>query len=148
MKSVFDKLTRDALTSRIHALNENSKAQWGKMNVYQMVKHCVLAEEMFLGKTAYERTFMGRLFGSIALKNMLKDEKPIAKNTPTSPSFKVAELTGDLAAEKQRWIALVQEYDHFSNNDFEHWFFGKMTKEQVGWFAYKHIDHHLRQFNQ
>jgi len=28
-----------------------------------------------------------------------------------------------------------------------HPFFGKMTKEQVGYLAYKHTDHHLWQFN-
>ncbi len=44
-------------------------------------------------------------------------------------------------------ISLIEEYEDFSNHDFEHWFFGKMTKGQVGYFVYKHTDHHLRQFN-
>ena len=50
MKIIFDKTTRDELISRISALNENSTPQWGRMNIYQMLKHCTLAEEMFLGK--------------------------------------------------------------------------------------------------
>ena len=78
---------------------------------------------------------------------MLKNEKPLAKNSPTSPAFKIKELDGNLLVEKQQWMALIEEYGRFTNNDFVHWFFGKMTKEQVGYFAYKHIDHHLRQFN-
>ena len=41
----------------------------------------------------------------------------------------------------------MEEYAHFSNNDFVHWFFGKMTKEQVGYFVYKHTGHHLREFS-
>jgi hypothetical protein len=45
MNSVFDKATRDELISRINTLNENSTAQWGKMNIYQMLKHCILWEE-------------------------------------------------------------------------------------------------------
>jgi hypothetical protein len=77
---------------------------------------------------------------------MLKDETPLQKNAPTSPHFKIKEPRGNVSDEKFRWMALVQEYAKFSNNNFVHWFFGRMTKEQVGYFAYKHIDHHLRQF--
>jgi len=44
---------------------------------------------------------------------------------------------------------LINEYSAYSFPDysFVHPFFGKMTKEQIGYHAYKHIDHHLRQFN-
>jgi len=41
------------LIDRINTVNESSTPQWGKMNVYQMLKHSVLAEEMFLGKKEY-----------------------------------------------------------------------------------------------
>jgi len=147
MKSVFDKSTRDELIARINTLNENSKAQWGKMNIYQMLKHCVLCEEMYLGRKKYKRAFIGRVFGRIGLRDILKDERPLQKNAPTSAAFKITEGTGDVLAEKARWMQLMNEYAQYTNNDFVHWFFGKMTREQVGYFAYKHTDHHLRQFN-
>lgn len=146
MKSVLDQATREELINRINRLNENSKAQWGKMNVYQMLKHCVLCEELYLGKIKHKQTFMGRLFGKAGLKNILREGKEFPKNAPTSNIFKVKEESGDVASEKQRWIFLIEQYGHYSN-DFIHWFFGKMTKEQVGQFVYKHDDHHLRQFN-
>lgn len=47
---------------------ETSKAEWGKMNVYEMLKHFTQWEEMMLGKKKYKRAFLGRLFGKIALK--------------------------------------------------------------------------------
>ncbi len=147
MKSVLDKTTRDELIKRIHSLNENSTAQWGKMNINQMLKHCTLCEEMYLGKKKYKRAFIGRLLGRIGLKNLLKDEKPLGRNAPTSPAFRIKETNGDFASEKMKWVSLMEEYAQYSNNDFEHWFFGKMTIEQVGFFVYKHTDHHLRQFN-
>lgn len=147
MKTVFDKTTRDELINRINTLNENSTAKWGKMNVCQMTKHCAMADEMFLGKKQYKRVFLGRLIGKMALKNMLKDETPLSKNAPTKPEFKITETNGDLSSEKKKWTDLIKAYAKFSNPDFEHWFFGKMTKEQIGYFAYKHTDHHLRQFN-
>ena len=146
MKTIFDKSTRDELIRRINTLTESSTAQWGKMNVYQMLKHCVRCEELYLGKRMVKRAFMGRLFGKIGLRNILKDEKPLGRNAPTSPHFKIAETSGAFDVEKQKWIALINEYATFSAPHFVHWFFGKMTKEQVGQFVYKHTDHHLRQF--
>ena len=147
MKSVFDKATRDELINRINSLNENSTTQWGKMNIYQMLKHCTLCDEMFLGKKKYKRVFIGRLFGKIGLRNLLKDETPFKHNAPTGAGFKIKEAAGNVSAEKMKWISLMGEYAQYNNDEFEHWFFGKMTKEQVGNFVYKHTDHHLRQFN-
>lgn len=147
MKTVFDKTTRDELINRINTLNETSKAQWGKMNVFQMMKHCILWEEWVLGKVKYKRVLIGRFIGKMVLKNILKDENPLMRNTPTLPELKVRENTGDIASERAKWIGLIEGYEYFSNHDFIHSFFGKMTKEQIGYLAYKHTDHHLRQFN-
>lgn len=147
MKTLLDKETCDSLIARINLLDESSKPQWGKMNVYQMLKHCTLSEEMYLGRTKYKRAFIGRLFGKIALKSMLKDDSPLGKNTPTVPQCIVTETSGDIEAQKKQWIELIEEYGKTSKTDFEHTFFGKMTKEQIGQLAYKHVDHHLRQFN-
>ena len=146
MKSVFDKSTRDELIYRIGNLNENSRAQWGKMNVYQMVKHCTLWEEMISGKRKYKQVFIGRLFGKIALKSVLKDESPLRRNSPSIPDLIIKE-NGNVLYETAKWVTLLEENDRFSNHDFVHPFFGKMTKEQIGYMAYKHTDHHLRQFN-
>lgn len=146
MKTVFDQATRDELIQRIKSLDENSTPQWGKMTVYQMLKHCTLWENMVAGKQQYKRVFIGRLFGKLALKNELKEDSQIRRNSPTIPELLVKE-EGDVAAEKTKWIALIEAYAHFSNDNFVHPFFGKMTKEQIGYFAYKHSDHHLRQFN-
>lgn len=146
MKTVFDQAIRDELIDRINLLHESSVAEWGKMNVYQMLKHCTICEEMYLGRKEYKRVFLGRLFGKIGLRNILKDETPMQRNAPTGQGFKVQEANGDVSKEKIKWISLIEEYEHYSNNNFVHWFFGNMTKEQVGLFVYKHDDHHLRQF--
>lgn len=145
MKSILDKATRDEIMARINSLDENSKPEWGKMNVSQMLRHCTKWDEMALGKEKYKQSFLGRLFGKMALKDMLKDE-PIKKNLPTVPSFKIKENV-DVAEEKVKWLKLLNEYGDFSGSGFIHPFFGPMTAEQTGYMVYKHIDHHLRQFN-
>ncbi|HMH22999.1 MAG TPA: DUF1569 domain-containing protein [Puia sp.] len=147
MKTIFDKATRDELIARIKTLNENSKPQWGKMNIYQMLKHYVLWDEWISGKKTYKRQFLGRLFGKMALKSVLKDDRPMMRNAITYPEFKIKEKNGDVEAEKAKWITQTEGHAHFSNPGFVHTFFGKMTKAQIGYLAYKHADHHLRQFN-
>ena len=146
MKTVYDKVTRDELIRRINTLQENSTAQWGKMKVYQMVKHCRLWEEMMLGKKKYDRVFLGRIFGKMALNGMLKNEGPMGRNAPTIPALIIKD-DGDVSIEKSKWIVLLEEHAHAWAPDLVHPFFGKLTKEQIGHLVYKHGDHHLRQFN-
>ncbi|WP_303413521.1 DUF1569 domain-containing protein [Pontibacter coccineus] len=94
----------------------------------------------------YKQAFVGKVFGKIALRKMIKDAKPFDQNIPTSSQFKAKEESGDLEAEKLKWISLTQAYENYHNPAFIHDFFGKMTKEQIGILVYKHSDHHLRQF--
>jgi hypothetical protein len=148
MKTIFEKATRDELIDRIHSLNENCRPLWGKMNAYQMTRHCTIWNEWVLGKSdiVYRQDLLGKIFGKLALKSNTKDDKPLSKNMPAGKGFIVKEKTGDLNREKSIWITLTADYEKFSNDNFIHDFFGKMSKEQIGIFTYKHIDHHLRQF--
>jgi hypothetical protein len=148
MKTVFDQHTRNELVNRISTLDEKCARQWGKMNVYQMTQHCILWDEMILQNKKFKRPLIGVLLGKLFLKNEMKD-RPMRQNNPTIPELIVREPHGNIAANKQQWIALMNEYASYSPPDtgFIHPFFGKMTKEQIGYHAYKHADHHLRQFN-
>jgi len=148
MKTIFDEAARDELIRRIQSLGKGDEAQWGKMNVYQMVKHCTIWDEWVLGvhRPKYKQQLIGWIFGRMALKTFVKDDRPIQKNAPSSRPFIVKELDGDLELQKKAWIRCIAAYEHFANPGFIHDFFGKMTREQIGIFAYKHSDHHLRQF--
>jgi hypothetical protein len=147
MKTIFDKPTRDELITRMNTLKEHSTPEWGKMTAYQMVKHCTKWEQMIAGEILCKRSFIGRIFGKMALKDFMNADKPLMRNAPTAPELKVTETNGDITAQKAKWIALFEKNAQSSNPYFVHPFFGKMTREQVGCLAYRHIDHHLRQFN-
>lgn len=148
MKTIYDKHSRNELITRINLLDANSQRQWGKMNVFQMLRHNTYWNGWILGKEGhtYKQDLLGKIFGRIALKKMIKDEKPFDKNIPTSKQFKVKELNGDLESEKSKWIELLNDYGNYNNPNFIHDFFGRMTKEQIGILVFKHTDHHLRQF--
>ncbi|MCC9167897.1 DUF1569 domain-containing protein [Pontibacter harenae] len=148
MKTIFDQNIREELIERINQINKSNEPDWGKMNVSQMLKHNTYWNSWILGKDnhTYKQAFFGKLFGKIALRKMIKDEKPFDKNIPTSDQFKVKETTADVEFEKSVWISLIKEYENHDNPNFVHDFFGKMTKEEIGILVYKHTDHHLRQF--
>lgn len=148
MKRIYDKQIQEELFGRINSLNENSKRLWGRMTVRQMVKHCLLWNEMSFGKMNLKQVFIGRLFGKMALQSFIKDEKPIRHNIGTLPELKITEdVKEDLLSLKEQWVSSIQRYASLGNNHVSmHSFFGKMEREQIGLLAYKHTDHHLRQF--
>jgi hypothetical protein len=149
METIFDKTTRSKLIDRINSLTGNSKAQWGKMNVHQMTKHCIFWNDWVQGKTGlvYKQELIGFIFGKLALKGIMKDDKPLKKNMPAGKKFIIKDKGGDIELQKKNWIEGIVAYEHFSNPGYIHDFFGKMTIEEIGVLAYKHMDHHLRQFN-
>ncbi len=151
MKTMFDPQVRAGLQHRVALLTQDKKARWGKMNVYQMTKHCNIWNEWVLGKGRYanhiyKQSLLGKIFGRWALSNNTRDDKLIDKNMPAGKAFLAKDKEGDIAAQKTLWIQFIDAYEHFSNDRFVHDFFGRMSREQIGIFAYKHFDHHLRQF--
>jgi len=148
MKTIYDKQVQEDLINRINRLGENSQRQWGKMTVRQMIKHCLAWDEMSFGKMNLKQVFIGRLFGKMALKSFLKDNKPVRRNMGTLPELKITkEIKEDLNTLKERWTTSIQKYTTLKDNhEYIHSFFGKLNKEQIGVLAYKHADHHLRQF--
>jgi hypothetical protein len=147
MKSIFDNGVRTEVVTRIGSLNEDSKAQWGEMTVSQMVKHCALCEEYYFGNVKVKRSFLGRIVGQRAIAGLLKDENTgLGKNAPTALRLKVTDTGLNLEAGKEAWQKLIIRYGSFQGDNFNHWFFGSMTKKQLGEFIYKHCHHHLRQF--
>ncbi len=148
MNTIINAQTRNDLIQRIALLSDDSQRKWGQMDVKQMIKHCILADEMNQGKKKTKRAFLGRIFGKAILKHALKDDKPIVKNVGTLPEFKMTEtISDDLQNLKEQWVKSIQQYADIDDNHTSiHGFFGKMSKTQIGQLAYKHTDHHLRQF--
>ena len=146
MKSIFDSSTREELEKRVNSLSTQSSAQWGKMDVFQMIRHCTLCDEMFTGKIKIKRVFIGRLIGRMILKKALQEDRPFGRNAPTSPLLKTGPGGDDIEPLKKEWIRSIEKFSNYNNPDFTHPFFGPLTREQVGMFAYKHADHHLTQF--
>lgn len=147
MQNLFDTQTYTDTVARVHKLTSESKAEWGKMNVAQMLAHCKQAFKVPLSEKKLPRLFIGRLLGPL-IKAKLYNDSPWKQNLPTSPDFKITNER-DFHDEKQQLLALVNKFyaaGPMGITEHPHPMFGKFTPEQWGKSMFKHLDHHLRQF--
>jgi hypothetical protein len=90
------------------------------------------------------------VIGKLIKPLVLADNKPMRRNSPSSPELFLAEPAPcDFERERGRLIAAV---DSFASRgaagctENPHPFFGRLQPEQWAILMYKHLDHHLRQF--
>lgn len=148
MNNLFDTNDTASIMARIARLQPESLRQWGTMDVAQMMAHCSEALKTATGESKPPRVFIGYLLGPLFRPAFLGD-KPFQKNAPTAPILVVSDQRV-FDAEKQRLIACVQQFVSGGASkctDHPHAFFGKMNPDQWARIMYKHLDHHLRQFN-
>lgn len=147
MQTLFDAADRDALVARIRALEPGAARQWGKMNPAQMLCHCGRALETATGDRPMKQVFLGKLLTPF-IRSSILGEKPFSRNSPTDPTFVVADERG-FAEERAKLLTLIDRLvarGPAAAGDAPHAFFGKLSGEEWGQLMYKHIDHHLRQF--
>jgi hypothetical protein len=146
MHTLFDSETLTEVVSRIDQLKPSTQPRWGKMSVSQMMAHCQCPLEDYFGEKKTKRGLMSLLFGKIAKKKLFSD-KPWPQNLPTAKTFVI---TNERAFEEEK-DKLIRQLHRFSTEGINihknaHPFFGNMSSQEWGIFAYKHMDHHLKQF--
>jgi hypothetical protein len=147
MQNLFDTTVYTETVDRINSLSKEAHPQWGKMNVAQMLAHCIAAFRVPLSEVPLPRMFLGRLLGPF-IKAKLYNEDPWKQSLPTSPDFIIKDQR-DFNTERQRLLDLVNKFyaaGPTGITKYPHPFFGKFTPEQWGMSMFKHLDHHLRQF--
>jgi hypothetical protein len=147
MKNLFEEEALDELIARMETLTPASKGLWGKMTVAQAMAHCQVPMEMALGERNPKRMMIGRILGPI-FKGQFLGEKPLNKNSPTDPTFIVAD-DRELDVERDRLETLLRRFQVTGADGCTktpHSFFGPLTPEQWARIMYRHVDHHLQQF--
>ena len=148
MKSIFSQDTYSEIKQRIEQVNAHQTPKWGKMNAAQMMHHCQKPIEIALQKTTVKKPniFMRLLIKSF--KSTLYNDKPWKQNLPTAKEFIVNEQK-DFDKEKNSLVLLIDELKAKGeqHNWPKHPIFGTFTSQQWGQMQYKHLDHHLKQFN-
>ena len=148
MKNVFEPTTQDEIQRRIPSLTPESNRQWGKMDAAQALAHCSIWIEVAVGERTTAKMPLGRVLGLIVKPMILRDDKPMRRNSPTAKGMTV-QSNCDLESEKARLSRLVENFAGAGPAGCAktpHAFFGNLTPDEWAVLMYKHLDHHLRQF--
>ena len=146
-KNLYTQEDYTTCVERIGKLSINSKAQWGKMDVAQMLAHCAEIQETMNGKALQNTPFMVKLFKGM-IRNVVVSKKPYKKSMKTHPQY-IQKSDRNFENEKAR---LLKAIDVFYNSDKEevkktkHDLFGLMTLDERGWACYKPLNYHQEQF--
>jgi Protein of unknown function (DUF1569) len=146
MHTLFEPTTAAEIISRIQKLKPTSQAQWGRMNVAQMMAHCCAPLETYFIEKKSKKSFFGILFGKVVFKQLISD-KPWRRNLPTAKNCKINDVR-NFEEEKEKLVNSVNRFSEegYTITSFTHSFFGKLSSQEYALFNYRHLDHHLQQF--
>lgn len=150
IKNIFTADVTNEVIGRINNLQPTTQCQWGTMDVAQMLAHCNVPYAYTFEPEKFKRP---GFFMKFMLKNFVKkivtSTKPYKQNERTAPEFVISNKR-DFEREKELLIANINKAKQLGTTYFEgkeNFSFGKMTAEEWNIMYYKHLDHHLRQFN-
>ncbi len=148
MTTLFDPDAGARLDDRIGQLSAASTRQWGTMDVGQMLEHTAGQFRLALAEhsSPARRTFLSYPL----VKQLLVYAVPWPKNSPTVPELRVTAPAdpADFEAGRARLRALIERFVAFGpGHAFAvHPGFGCLSGRAWGRLAWRHLDHHLRQF--
>lgn len=146
MASLWQESARQRLRERLAVLRPDAPPRWGKMNGPQMLAHVTDALRMATGDLAVAPGKL--LLRYPPLKQLMVYVLPIPKGVPTAREL-LARI--DQAQFGQEAAAFPEMLERFASRPADapmpaHPAFGPLTRRAWGVLAYRHVDHHFRQF--
>ena len=148
VRNLFEQQGLDETIARINELDANTKGQWGKMSVSQMLAHCCVAYEMDHENTHPKPGAIAKFMIKLFAKSAVVGPKPYPRNGRTAPQFLIKDEK-DFETEKSRLLNYLQKtkelgakaYDQRDSHSF-----GALSTQEWNTLYSKHLDHHLTQF--
>lgn len=147
MQSLWNEVDRRNILARLDKLAPNRKGEWGKMSAPETVAHLADWFRMAIGAIRVERR--NTPFRFSPLKQVVLYWLPFPRNLPTAPELQKSEPTvwpEDTRELKDLVRRAVQKRTDTNAKWPEHPAFGALSGDQWGILAYRHTDHHLKQF--
>lgn len=145
MKTLWDDATCRELLTRIGRLTPDTPPRWGRLQCTQMVVHVTDAFKLYAGDLQCRGKWTPACVPVV--KHAFIYLVPIPKNVPTAPEL-LARTPGSWTDEVARLNRAVASFAQLRTRDDwpPHPIFGRLSRRAYGVLAYKHTDHHLRQF--
>ena len=144
MKNLLREGARKEIRERLATLEPSTNPLWGRMNATSMLAHCSAQISMSLGEIDCKQR--QSMFNKPPIKQLVVYWLHWPKGAPTAPELLRPEPdTWD--AEKESLLGLVERFPAaIQSGPAPHPIFGKLSTAAWGRLAYRHLDHHLRQF--
>lgn len=147
MENVFNLNDSKGYIQRINNLTPETKGQWGKMAVGQMLAHLSVSYDGVYNNEPKAKGF--KLFMlKLLIKPIVVGKKSYKKNSRTAPNFLITDLR-DFEVEKKKIIDYIEKTQNLGESHFdmkESTSFGKLTVKEWNILFAKHLNHHLEQF--
>jgi hypothetical protein len=145
MKSLWQEPARREILARLERLSPEARAGWGRLDAPRMLAHVTDALRMAFGDLPTASKRLPLRFPP--LKQLVFYWLPMPKGAPTAPEL-LARPCIDWVGEREACRALVERFatERRERPWPAHPAFGTLTAQQWGILAYRHTDHHLRQF--
>ncbi|MFP5227439.1 MAG: DUF1569 domain-containing protein [Acidobacteriota bacterium] len=147
MPSLGNEADRSGLLERLARVTPESRPRWGQFNAGRMMCHLADSLDEALGRRSLPRSGPGML-RHFPMKHLAIYVIPMPKGAK-APRELLAEEPGEFEANRQRVVeAITVVAERPSGPAPDHFLFGRMSCRQWNSLAWKHIDHHLRQFGE
>ncbi len=149
IKNIFDLEVTTEVVKRINSLKNGQKPAWGKMTVGQMLAHCSVTYEMIYTNDHPKPTGLKKFFLKNVIKKFVVSYTPYKPNSKTGDNFLIVDERY-FETEKKRLLEFIVktqklgERNYFDNKESHS--FGELSNREWNNMFYKHIDHHLKQF--
>jgi hypothetical protein len=146
VKSIWQEQTRKELHDRVATLAWDRRARWGKFTAPRMVCHLADSLKMAMGELPVASKRLPIRYPP--LKQLIIYAAPFPKGAPTAPELLVRE-PHEWAHDVADVQALLARASAARGTDDwpEHPAFGKLSRRAWGVLIYRHMDHHLKQFD-
>lgn len=148
MSNVFHSEAHADLVDRLRSLSDDAPRRWGRMTAHQAVCHLADSFKAALGDrplTVRPPTLRRRVQRVLAFTLPV----PWPKGVPTTPEVD-AEKGGTPPADFETDVAelesLLERFVATRGRIEPHYVWGDLSPSEWGRYAYRHVDHHLRQF--
>ena len=149
LPSIFNENVCNEIIDRINNLSTENKPLWGSMNSTQMLAHCNVSYEMTYENIHPKPNPVLRFILKTFIKNKVVSAKPYKRSERTAPQFMIND-TRSFEKEKDRLINYIKKTQQLGESELhlkENVSFGILTSTEWNNMFYKHLDHHLKQFN-
>jgi hypothetical protein len=150
MSTLFNNDVRASVTARVRRLRPDSARQWGRMTPHQMLCHSSDAFKMALRdrEVAPVPMTFKPLLKFVALTLPMQWPRARIKTVPEAEQGVGGTPPTEFEGDRAELLALIERFGSARAEQLcpVHPVFGSMTAELWGRWAYRHMDHHLRQF--